>query len=36
VRSLDWRARKAEFHARLPDATTAEILQRLHALLDAP
>jgi len=35
VRSLDWHARKAEFHARLPDATTAEILERLHALLDA-
>ena len=34
VRSLDWRGRNAEFHARLPDATTAEILQKLHALLD--
>jgi len=36
ARSLDWRARQAEFHARLPDETTAEILQKLHTLLDAP
>ena len=33
VKSLDWRARKAEFVDTLPAATIAEVLQKLHALL---
>ena len=33
VRSLDWRARKAELADRLPDAEVAEVLTRVNALL---
>jgi len=34
VKSLDWRARKAEFAGRLPGDTSAEILGKLGALLE--
>lgn len=34
VKSLDWRARRAEFLCRLPDDVTIAVLQRLAALLD--
>lgn len=33
VKSLDWRARKAELMGALPDATITEVLQKLGALL---
>jgi len=33
VKSLDWRARKAELIGTLPDATITEVLQKLGALL---
>lgn len=33
VKSLDWRARSAEVVGRLPETTTAEILQKLGTLL---
>ena len=33
VKSLDWRARKAEFAGSLPAATVGEVLQKLSALL---
>jgi mRNA interferase MazF len=33
VKSLDWRARKAEFICALPYATVSEILQKLSVLL---
>jgi mRNA interferase MazF len=33
VRSLDWRARKAAFAARLPEPQVGEVLARLGALL---
>jgi mRNA interferase MazF len=33
AKSLDWRARRMEFICRLPDATVAEVLQKLGALL---
>ena len=33
VKSLDWRARKAEFAGSLPAATIGEVLQRLNTLL---
>jgi len=33
VKSLDWRARKAELIGRLPDAVTDEVLGKLGALL---
>jgi mRNA interferase MazF len=33
VKSLDWRARKAEFICRLPEITVAEVLQKLGTLL---
>ncbi len=33
VRSLDWKARKAEFICRLPEAATSEVLQKLGVLL---
>ena len=33
VKSLDWRARKAELIGRLPDAVTDEVLGKLAALL---
>lgn len=34
VESLDWRVRKAEFSARLPAGTSAEVLGKLSALLE--
>jgi mRNA interferase MazF len=33
VKSLDWRARKAELICTLPDETTSEVLQKLNTLL---
>jgi mRNA interferase MazF len=33
VKSLDWRARKAELMSALPDATITEVLQKLGTLL---
>jgi len=33
VKSLDWRVRKAEFICKLPSETTAEVLDKLEALL---
>lgn len=33
VKSLDWRARKAEFFCRLPAPATLEVLQKLGTLL---
>ena len=33
VKSLDWRARKAEFLCRLPAPATLEVLQKLGTLL---
>jgi mRNA interferase MazF len=33
VKSLDWRARQAEFIARLPDEVVAEVLAKLGTLL---
>jgi mRNA interferase MazF len=33
VKSLDWRARKAELLCRLPRATVVEVLQKLGTLL---
>jgi mRNA interferase MazF len=33
VKSLDWRARRAEHFVSLPDETVAEVLARLGALL---
>jgi mRNA interferase MazF len=33
VKSLDWRARNAEFICTLPDETTSEVLQKLSTLL---
>jgi mRNA interferase MazF len=33
VKSLDWRARQAEFAGALPAATVAEVLQKLATLL---
>ena len=34
VKSLDWRARQAEFSARLPAAAKAEVVGKLAALLE--
>jgi len=34
VKSLDWRARKAEFAGRLPDDASDEVLGKLGALLE--
>ena len=34
VRSLDWRVRQAEFAARLPADTSAEVVGKLAALLE--
>ena len=34
IRSLDWRARRAELAGRLPDATIARVRGLVHALLD--
>ena len=33
VKSLDWRARKAEFACRLPKAAVLEVLQKLATLI---
>ena len=33
VKSLDWKARQAEFVCKIPAATTNEVLQKLAALL---
>jgi mRNA interferase MazF len=35
VKSLDWHARNAQFCCRIPEATLAEVLQKLDALVDA-
>jgi mRNA interferase MazF len=34
VKSLDWRAREVEFIGKLPSNTMAEVLAKVHALLD--
>jgi mRNA interferase MazF len=34
VRGVDWRVRRAERVARLPAAATADVIARLHVLLD--
>jgi len=34
VKSLDWRARKAELWCKLPPVTCQEVLQRLQTLLE--
>lgn len=34
VKSLDWKARQAEFVCKLPAATMDEVLQKLNALLE--
>jgi mRNA interferase MazF len=34
VKSLDWRARRAELAARLPDESLAEVMGKLTALLE--
>lgn len=34
VKSLDWRVRKAEFKAKLPEEVINEVLAKLGALLD--
>lgn len=34
VKSMDWRARKAELICTLPDATVTEVMQRLETLLE--
>ena len=36
VKSLDWRARRAELAARLPVASLAEVIGKLMALLELP
>jgi mRNA interferase MazF len=33
VKSLDWRARKAELWCKLPPATYQEVLEKLQTLL---
>ena len=33
VKSLDWKVRQAKFHARLPDLSLEEVLQKLSTLL---
>ena len=33
VKSLDWRARQAEFICEMPPATMAEVLQKLNTLI---
>lgn len=35
VKSLDWRARQAEFAARLPGTTSAEIVGKLAVLIES-
>jgi mRNA interferase MazF len=34
VKTLDWRARRADFAARLTDEATAEVIGKLSALLE--
>ena len=34
VRSLDWRARRAELIVRVPESVTEAVLQKLQTLLD--
>ena len=34
VKSLDWRARRAEWAARVPDGVVQEVLQKLATLVD--
>lgn len=34
IKSLDWRARRAEFAARVPEKVVAEVLDKLTVLLD--
>lgn len=36
VKSLDWRARRAEYICALPDATITEVLRKVNALLAPP
>lgn len=36
VKSLDWRARRAEFVCRLPRRTTLEVLHKLATLVSPP
>jgi mRNA interferase MazF len=36
VKSLDWRARQAEFICALPAETVAEVLAKLATLLSGP
>nr|PZN33576.1 MAG: endoribonuclease MazF [Chloroflexota bacterium] len=36
VKSLDWRARRAEYICTLPDATITEVLRKVNALLVLP
>jgi mRNA interferase MazF len=33
VKSLDWRARRAEVIGHLPDSVVAEVMEKLHTLL---
>jgi len=35
VKSLDWRARRAELAARLPDETWGEVIGKLATLLES-
>jgi len=34
IKSLDWRARKAEFICKVPENVVAEIQERIHVLID--
>jgi mRNA interferase MazF len=34
IKSLDWRARKAEFACRAPAEVVAETLAKIHALIE--
>lgn len=33
VKSLDWQARNAQFHCKIPESTVSEVLEKLGALL---
>jgi mRNA interferase MazF len=33
VKSLDWRARNAQYYCRIPESTTSEVLNKLGVLL---
>jgi mRNA interferase MazF len=35
IKSLDWRARRAEFAAQVPQKVVAEVLEKLSVLLDS-